>query len=286
MIHVRVTMSRLGLSGALIVAASVSIGCAHNSDFSYRPAGPSFGGAPAARYPIPPGAPRAEVYVTSFGYADLDVPDRDTDMFHMRLAVVNNGTDVIQVDGRQQGLVAPGQQQPLGAAFLNTDAGTGPVYTVVPGQNKVFDLYFAPPPPLHDARSLPNVEFQWQVQLGTQVYAERTPFERIHGAHTAYAYNSYPAFVHMHLGFGVGWWYGPYYGYRYPPVIRGYYYPPARGYRYAPGYGGGGWRGGSPSGGGGWRGSPSMGGGGWRGSPGGGGFRGGGGGGGWRGRAR
>jgi hypothetical protein len=145
----------------------------------------------------------------------------------------------------------------------------------------VFDLYFAPPPPLADARALANFEVQWHVQLGPQVYAERTPFERVLGPHAEYAYNPYPAFVHMHLGFGMGWWYGPYYGYRYPPVIRGYYYPPARAYRYPPSAGG--WRGGG--GGGSWRGTPSMGGGGWRGSPGGGGFRGGGGGG-WRGRAR
>jgi hypothetical protein len=273
-------MSRLVLCGSLILAASVSIGCAHNSDYSYRPAGPAFAGAPAARYPIPPGAPRAEVYTTSFGFADLDLPDRGAEMLHMRLAVVNSGTDNILVDGRQQALVAPGQQ-PVGAAFLNTDAGSGPVYTVPPGQNKVFDLYFAPPPPLADARALANFEFQWHVQLGPQVYAERTPFERVLGPHAEYAYNPYPAFVHMHLGFGMGWWYGPYYGYRYPPVIRGYYYPPARGYRYPPSAGG--WRGGG--GGGSWRGTPSMGGGGWRGSPGGGGFRGGGGGG-WRGRAR
>jgi hypothetical protein len=277
-------MSRFGLFFALLLAAAASIGCAHSSDYGYRPAGAAFGGAPAARYPIPPGAPRADVYVTSFGFADMDLPDREAEMLHVRLAVQNNGGDDLSVDGRQQALVAPGQA-PLGAAFLNTDAGAGPVYPVPAGQHRVFDLYFAPPPPLADPRALANFEFQWQVQVGGQPIADRTPFERVMTAHTHYAYNPYPPYVGMHLGFGVGWWYGPYYPYRYPPLVRGYYYPPARSYRVPPSYGGGFGGGRVSPGGGSWRGSPGFGGGGWRGSPGGGGFRGGGGGG-WRGRAR
>ncbi len=262
-------MLRFGLCSLLLLFAA-STGCAHE-DYAYRPAGPTFAGAPAARYPIPPEAPRGEVYVTSFGFADVDLPDRDADMLHVRLAVSNNGGDVFSVDGRQQMLVATGQP-PVGPAFLNTDAGAGPVYAVPPGQHRVFDLYYAPPPPYADARALGGFELQWQVQAGGQIVAQRTPFERILGAYGTSAYGPYPPYLALRLGFGFGWWYGPYYGYRYPPFIRSYFYPPARG------------RAAAPSAGGSWRGSPSGGAprGGWRGSPGGGTPRGGG----WRGRAR
>ena len=259
-------MLRFGFC-SLLLSLVATIGCAH--DYAYRPAGPAFAGAPAARYPIPPEAPRGEVFVTSFGFADVELPDRPADLLHVRLAVVNNGGDMFTVDGRQQALVAPAQP-PAGPAFINSDAGTGPVFQVPPGQHRVFDLYFAPAAPVANAEALGGFELQWQVQAGPQLVAQRTPFERTVDTYAASAYGAYPPYLGVRLGFGFGWWYGPYYGYRYPPFIRGYYYPPSHGRAVAPG---------------GWRGSPSVGPrGGWRGSPSGGGAPRGGGG--WRGRSR
>jgi hypothetical protein len=243
-------------------------GCAHQ--YVYMPVGPAAANGAAAHYPIPPdAAPQGEAYVTSFGFTDLDVaPGRSGRMLHTRLAVSNGSAMPWTVDGRQQILVAPGQP-PQGPAFLNTDAGAGPVYQVPPGGTNVFDLYYVVPPPLDRPRDLGGFSFDWNVDAGGQVVAERTPFQRLESVPPSYAL--YPPFVAVGLGFGIGWWYGPFFPhpYRYPPVIRGYYYPPGRAW-------GGPWRGpparawrGTPPSAGGWRGTPpaSLTSGGWRGTP-------------------
>jgi hypothetical protein len=283
------------------VALCAVVGCAH--EYAYWPAGPAAGSGPAARYPIPPEAPRGEVYVTSFGYTDLDLDDgRSAQMPHARLVAVNNGPDAWTLDGREQQLtVAPGQA-PLAPAFANTDAGAGPVYTVPPGQRRTFDFYYAPPPPLDKPSQVGWFEFDWRVNVGAQPIAQRTSFQRFEERPATYG--TYPGYVFVGLGWGPLWWYDPfYYRYAHPPIIRGYYYPPIRGRTYGPSWhgvprtvppGGGGWRGAPP--GGGWQGTPrtAPSGGGWRGAPpSGGGFRGspGGGprgapGGGWRGSPR
>jgi hypothetical protein len=242
------------IAGALALVS----GCAH--EYMYVPVGPGAAGGPAARYPIPPYAPQGEVYVTSFGFTDLDLgPGRPGTMLHTRLAVSNGSPFAWTVDGRQQVLVTAGQP-PQGPAFLNTDAGAGPIYQVLPGRANVFDLYFAVPPPLDQAQNVGGFALDWNVNAGGQVVAQQTSFQRYEGEPASYA--PYPAYVAVGLGFGVGWWYGPLFAYHYgyPPAIRGYYYPPA-------GARGGPWRGRPPSA---WRGSPPATGtasAGWRGTP-------------------
>jgi hypothetical protein len=226
------------------------------------------------RYPIPPQAPRGEAFVTSFGYTDIDA---DTGLpgtlLHARLAVSNRSGVAWSVDGRTQSLQAPGRP-PQGAAFLNTDASGGPVYVIPPAQARVFDLYFAMPPPLDQAPNLGSFVLDWNVDAGGEPVAGRTSFQRFEGS--GGSYDSYPPYVGIGLGFGVGWWYGPLFPYHraYPPIIRRYYFPPGRApagsWRGVPPVqGGGGLRGSPPPTSGGWRGSPpsSTSAGGWRGSP-------------------
>jgi hypothetical protein len=270
---------------ALLVTA---VGCATGS-YAYLPV--EGGGGPAARYPIPPGAPQGEVYVTSFGLTDLDVtPGQPGRMLHVRLAVSNGGAAPWAVDGRQQLLEAPGLG-PQAPAFLNTDAGQGPIYPISPGRANVFDLYYALPPPLAQESQLGGFALDWRVDVPGQTIAQQTPFQRTMGAPPSY--DPYPPYVVVGLGFGVGWWHGPGYAYRpgYAPVIRHYHYyprhttggpwrgaPPGAWRGTPPGAGGWrgappprsvspGWRGSPPPSGGGWRGSPPPSGGGWRGSP-------------------
>jgi hypothetical protein len=253
-------------------AVALGAGCAHQ--YTYVPVGPGAAGGPAAQYPVPPSAPQGTVYVTSFGFTDFDNGQGGSQrLLHARLAVSNGSSVPWEVDGRQQYVTAPGVA-PQSAAFLNTDAGQGPVYPVAPGAANVFDLYFAVPP---GADNLGGFGLDWSVNAAGQVVQEQTTFERIED--TGYSYAAYPPYVTVGLGFGVGWWYGPYYPYRhYPPLIHGYYYAPHRAwggpYHGAPA---GGWRGappragtwhGTPPASGGWRGTPpASGGGAWRGSP-------------------
>ena len=115
-----------------IPLAAGAAGCAH--EYAYLPAVPGAGNDAAVRYPIPPEAPHGEVYLTSFGFTQMDVAaDRTANMLHARLVAVNNGPQAWTVDGRAQQLLVPPGQQPVSPAFLNTDAGSGPVYTVPPG---------------------------------------------------------------------------------------------------------------------------------------------------------
>jgi hypothetical protein len=235
---------------------AVGAGCAH--EFTYVPVGPGATGGPAARYPIPPAAPQGEVYVTSFGLTEMDVaPGRRANMLHARLAVSNGSAVPWSVDGRQQMLMAPGQT-PQPPAFLNTDAAGGPIYYVSPGRASVFDLYYPLPPPLDQLRYLGGFTLAWNVSAGGQVVADQTSFQGVEGM--ARSYGPYPPYVTVGLGFGIGWWYGPFWPYyHHPPYIRGYYYPPAR-------VRGTAWRGAPPTA---WRGTPpaATGSGSWRGTP-------------------
>jgi hypothetical protein len=241
-------------------------GCAH--EYAYMPVG---AGGPAARYPIPPEAPRGEIYVTSFGFMQMDVADgRSAEMMHARLVAVNNGPAAWTIDGRAQQLVVAPAQPPLGPAYINTntDAGAGPVYVVPPGQHQVFDLYYAVPPPLDHPQQLGGFALDWRVDVAGRPFADRTPFQRFEGSPGGY--EPYPDYVYVGLGWGPGWWYGPGFPVGYRPIVRTYYYPPSRARAYGTWRGtprtaapGGRWRGSPPSGGapaprsgGGWRGSP------------------------------
>ena len=245
-----------------------AIGCAH--EYAYLPVGPAGAGNPAARYPVPPEAPRGEVYVTSFGFTQMDVAEgRSADMMHARLVAVNNSPTMWTVDGRAQQLLVAPAQSPLTPAYINTDAGLGPVYAVPPGQHRVLDLYYAVPAPLDQPQQLGAFELDWRVDVAGSPVAERTPFQRFEGS--AGGYDPYPDYVYVGLGWGPGWWYGPSFPYGYRPVIRTYYYPPSRARTYGTWRGtprtappGGGWRGSPPSG---RSPGPRPGGGGWRGSP-------------------
>jgi len=264
-------MLRLAGATILIVAVVAAAGCAH--EFAYRPVDAAAAGAPASRYQIPPEAPRGEVYVTSFGFTQMDVAEgRSAQLMHARVVAVNNGHDGWTVDGRAQQLLYAPAAAPLTPAYVNTDAGTGPVYAVPPASHRVFDLYYAVPAPLDQPQQLGAFELSWRVDVAGRPVTERTPFQRFEGAPGGY--DPYPPYVFVGLGWGPGWWYGPYFPYGYRPVIRTYYYPPSRVRSYgawtgtprtAPPAGSSGWRGSPPSSG--WRGSPPPSGSGWRGSP-------------------
>ena len=240
--------SALVLVGSLAVAGS---GCAH--EFLYLPTGAGSNGGPAADYPIPASNPEGEVYVTSFGFTDMQgSPQQPGPLLHVRLAVSNGSAAPWTVNAWEQKLAAPGQA-PIAPTYLNTDAsGTGPTYQIPPGRANVFDLYFAIPPPLDRANDLGGFSVDWSVNAGGQPVAEVTSFQRFQEEPESYA--DYPPFVTVGLGFGLGWWGAPFFPYGgFPPMVHRYYYPPGRLH-------GGPWRGPRP---GGWAAHP----GGWRAAP-------------------
>jgi hypothetical protein len=220
----RGTAEAAAILGAAAAMLATAAGC--TPAYVYVPLTIGAPSGPVVRYAVPPESPRGEVYVTSFGFTELDAgAGHPVNALHTRLAVSNNGPGAWALDGRQQQLVAQGQP-PQGPSFLNSDAGPGPLYLIPPGQTRVLDIYYVMPPPLDTAQSLGSFSLAWRLLAGAEPIAQTTAFARVEEQAEPYA--AYPSFVAVGLGVGVGWWYGPHYAAFGPPVIRGYYYPPAR----------------------------------------------------------
>lgn len=224
---------------------ALASGCAHQ--YMYLPTGGTAEGGPAASYPIPPQEPQGRVYVTSFGFADMKTaPQRPGALLHVRLAVSNGSTTVWSVDVRDQKLLIVGRA-PEAPSYVNTEAGSGPVYQVAPERASAFDLYFQLPPDLDKASQLGGFTLDWSVNAGGQRVADATAFQR--HREEPEAYDGYPAYVSVGLGWGVGWWgVDPFFPGG-PPFVAGYFYPPGRihGGRWR-GPRPGGWHGGRPGG--------------------------------------
>ena len=231
---------------AAIVAGALAGATGCTPAYVYVPLTIGAPAGPVVRYAVPPEYPRGDVYVTSFGFTELDSgAGHPVNALHERLAVVNKGTNAWALDGREQQLVAQGQPA-QGPSFLNSDAGPGPLYLVPAGQTRILDLYYVLPPPLDTTQSLGTFSLSWRLLAGAEPVAQTTAFARVE--EQAEPYGAYPPFVAIGLGVGVGWWYGPRYAAFGAPVIRGYYYPPARAHA------SGGWRGTPPgTAAGGWR---------------------------------
>ena len=235
---------------AAIVAAALAGAAGCTPAYVYVPLTIGAPAGPVVRYAVPPEYPRGDVYVTSFGFTQLDSgAGHPVNALHARLAIVNKGTNAWAVDGREQQLVAQGQP-PQGPSFLNSDAGPGPLYLVPSGQTRVLDLYYVLPPPLDSTRGLGTFNLSWRLLVGAEPVSQMTAFARIEGRAEPYA--AYPPFVAVGLGVGVGWWSGPRFAPFGAPVIRGYYYPPTRvhatgGWRSTPpGTSAGAWRSSAP----------------------------------------
>ena len=248
----------------LLLLCGISVGCA-TERYGFRPAATvttTEAGFPASRYPVPPDAPRGEVYLTSFGTREVETGgDARAQLIHVRLAVANQEGDAAwSVDPGQQLLVTPGVA-PQKPDFMEIDGRHDGNPTVGRGQRKVIDLYYRMPGGARDADRLPTFDLQWQINAGGKLVAERTPFVRE-------AYRDYgesnrrsvavgvvaPWWAYGYGPWGWGGWYGPW-GYPYyGPYVgvglgfgyRGYYGGP----RYGGGYRGGGYGGGGYGGGG------------------------------------
>jgi hypothetical protein len=239
----------------LSALSTVGLGCA-TERYGFRPAtvASSEGGLPASHYVVPPEAPRGEVYVTSFGTRDVGDGGEaaGSQLIHVRLAVANQSSDApFTVDPGHLLLVAPGAA-PQRPDFLEVDGRQSANTEIGRGQRRMFDVYYRMPGGAADARRVPSFDFDWQVNAGGKLVADRTPFVRE-------PYRDYEEAGRTTLAVGVaapwwwGWygppwwgWYGPYgpyayggygYGPRVGVGVHGYY----GGSRYrsaGPGYGG------------------------------------------------
>jgi hypothetical protein len=129
------------------------------------------------------------------------------------------------MDAREQ-LVELNGAPPIAPSFVNTDSGTGPIYTLSPGEPHTLDLYFALGPSVSNEQDLAGFDLLWRVHVGAESIGQCTPFDRFNGG--SGPQEPYPEPVFAHLGQGPNWWYGATRPSGHPPAIRNYYYPPLR----------------------------------------------------------
>lgn len=271
-----------GLAVGVLAMATLFAGCA-TERAGFRPTtmvSATEAGFPAARYPVPPTAPRGEVYVTSFGTRQVEESGAaSSDLIHVRVAVANqNGTGSWTFAPQQQLLVTPSQGSAASAGvapeFLEIDGRNPGDDGIAPGQKKVFDLYYRMPKGTSHDGIVPAFDLTWQLSVDGQSVSERTSFVREPYRDYGEATRPYwsagaisPWWVSWYgppwLGWYGPWWAGPYWGgywgYGYRSYPYGYGWGPrvgvgigiggGYGYRGYRGGGGGGWGGGARGGG-------------------------------------
>lgn len=169
-------------------------------------------GYSAARYTIPPEAPRGDVRIASFGVHDIEqAGGEDVPAIHVRLVISNDsGAGPWSVDTRRVHMEVRGKGD-IGAPLVSTDGQGLPVVDVAPGRQRVIDLFYPLPDGMEGASDVPAFDLLWVVKTDTREVAERTPFERIEFERAPRSAVSGGA-----EWYGPYWWYDPWY---YPPAV-------------------------------------------------------------------
>lgn len=172
-------MRRLAL--ALGLAGLAAAGCG-GPQYVYLPAEQATAtiqGQPAARYGIPPEAPKGSVRIATAGLIDLHSTRGHTLRFiRIRMVVANNNDrGPWLLDTREQFLSLPGHGESR-AAFVNTNRSGMPEIRIEPGEERTFDFYYPLPRSMQKASSVPDFAFAWIIHTPERAVAERTPFDR------------------------------------------------------------------------------------------------------------
>jgi hypothetical protein len=132
--------------------------------------------------PPPPAAPCGEARLASYGVAEIatsDRPEQRLRALHLRIVLANTGATPWTFDTREQRLDLVGHD-PLHPALASANAGPPPpVITLRTGEKRVADLFFALPGALQSAAEIPEFDAVWRLNVGAQVVAQRTPFDRL-----------------------------------------------------------------------------------------------------------
>lgn len=173
-------MRRLAL--ALGLAGLAGLGGCAGPQYTYLPAEQATAtiqGEPAARYGIPPEAPKGSIRIATSGLIDLySTTGQKLRVIRLRMVVANNNDRGPWVlDTREQFLALPGHGESR-AAFVNTNRSGMPTIRIAPGEERTFDFYYPLPRSMQKASSVPDFDFMWIVHTPERPVAERTPFDR------------------------------------------------------------------------------------------------------------
>lgn len=187
-----------------------------------------------AYYKIPSDSPTGSVRMVSGGIVKLRSLESGTTfpVLHLRMLLSNESSRAPwTVDAQAQTVVFPNSssQSPL---FAQSESTTSSTLTVNLNEMKVLDLYFSLPDSRKSAKEIPEFDFHWQVQAGSQLVKETTAFERV--GVSSYSYSD-RAFYYSPYDSP----YNPYYSYSpydYPPYsgFWPYSYGPDGGFGWSP----------------------------------------------------
>ncbi len=171
-------LRRIALFGALAITA-----CGP-PNYVYEPAAHAtaqLAGRTAANYQIPPEMPQGDVRITTFGIVNLrphGAPKHAAlRALHVRMVAANNSDQAWTFDTRQQRAVLANHSQSR-AAFASVPGGGAPTVRIEPGGSRTFNLFFPLPVTMQNAARIPQFDVIWQIQTGSRLVTERTPFER------------------------------------------------------------------------------------------------------------
>lgn len=118
------------------------------------------------------------VEVVSFGIAELTPSELPAmQCLHVRLGVFNwRDSAAWRVDLR--GVVLVMRDLRATPTFVNTDQRSLPITSVRRGERRIFDLYYALPAGMQDARSLARFDVEWQVTTTTGIETGITSLAR------------------------------------------------------------------------------------------------------------
>jgi hypothetical protein len=147
-------------------------------------------GETSSDYPIPPGNPRGDVQIASFGIAGLmpaSARDEDADdvaeirAIHLRFVVANQAETAeswtLDTGAQRLHIVGRGDSAP---AFASVDVGPQPPsVTIPPSARRTVDVFFPLGLDQQDESDLPEFDVTWTVRTEEGLVTERTPFERV-----------------------------------------------------------------------------------------------------------
>ncbi len=172
-----ITVELLGSLALVLVACE--------PEYAYVPttsATVTVAGQVAADYGIPPEAPRGDLRVASYGITHIspqEHPDQHLSAIHVRLIAANESSLPWTIDTNEQhiDLDRHGTSAPAWAS-ADKRGGQPPLVDVPPGGKRTIDLFYLLPQDMQEASELPHFDARWQVMMGGERIAARTPFER------------------------------------------------------------------------------------------------------------
>lgn len=217
-------LSKMAVLAALCLGAAFWTGCAGPASTVFRPMEQATAverGQIAARYAMPPEAPRGDVRVASMGVSKVrDDQGKKRPAVAVRVVVSND-------DGAGVWSLTPGDvrlEHPVVGALTpaavrvaprpRSEEGDGGKVTIGPGEAREIDLHYHFPPG-EDPADVHRFDLVWTVQTDGRAVSERTPFERVEDV------GVYPTAARV--GYGPVGWYG--YGLYHGPSPYPYYRP-------------------------------------------------------------